>query len=634
MARRARGLSAVAWALVAMTASGCGLVIGLGDFKDAPSGTGTTGAGGNASGGGGATSSDTTTSTSSAGGAGGSACESGTKRDCYTGPEGTEGKGICKPGSQTCQPDGTWGACSGDVTPGVEDCATPEDDNCNGSANEASAGCVCVPDAATECYTGPPGTEGIGVCSSGLATCDATGKSFGTCAGEVTPFAESCADPSDENCDGYDCALWSELLQGTSDSPRGVAVDSLGNTYVVGSFEGAISFPGNTLVDAGSGDAFLTKFDASGKHTWSKQFGDAAAQEAFCVASDSTGAALIGGYSADTFQVAGQSVGPGAFVVKLDSSGSLAWSKTLGGKCQDDAGQVASIAITTQDDVVITGSFCSSVDFGNGPIASTGSTDTFVAKLRGSDGSCAPAQGYWGKVLGDANAQYGRRIAVDPAGNILVAGDFNGTMNFGTGALTSAGATDVYLAKLTSSGAASWAQRFGDPDAQVVGGLSVDNLGGPVLTGTMQGSVNFGGGPLVALYNVPTGFIARFNSSGLYKWSMQIGGYSSIDDLGSDGTGNLVLTGTFKGDVDFGSGPLSSNGINSDVFAVKLASDNSVVWAKRFGDAASQFAAGIAVASSGESTIVGKTEGQVDFGTGALGPPADLFDGFVARFAP
>ncbi|WP_437946518.1 hypothetical protein WME98_37470 [Sorangium sp. So ce296] len=53
------------------------------------------------------------------------------------------------------------------------------------------------------CYTGPAGTEGVGVCQGGLQRCDEQGKPVGSCDGEVTPQAEVCGSGSgDEDCDG------------------------------------------------------------------------------------------------------------------------------------------------------------------------------------------------------------------------------------------------------------------------------------------------------------------------------------------------------------------------------------------------------------------------------------------------
>ncbi|WP_437597196.1 hypothetical protein WMF28_31785 [Sorangium sp. So ce590] len=134
----------------------------------------------------------------------GCACEPGQVTACYTGPAGTQGVGVCKAGSAACLPSGqSFGDCVGEVTPAPQDdCATVEDENCDGEVNEPASGCVCAPSTKEACYSGPTGTEGVGACKAGERACLPSGTGFGPCAGEVVPAAEDCTTPEDENCDG------------------------------------------------------------------------------------------------------------------------------------------------------------------------------------------------------------------------------------------------------------------------------------------------------------------------------------------------------------------------------------------------------------------------------------------------
>jgi len=61
-----------------------------------------------------------------------------TTQPCYTGPASTEGVGICKAGTKTCNGLGTaYGACNGQVLPAaMETCNNALDDNCNGQVDE------------------------------------------------------------------------------------------------------------------------------------------------------------------------------------------------------------------------------------------------------------------------------------------------------------------------------------------------------------------------------------------------------------------------------------------------------------------------------------------------------------------
>jgi hypothetical protein len=130
----------------------------------------------------------------------GCVCAPGSTATCYAGPAGTQAVGLCRAGTKVCSAAGTsYGACVGEIDPVAESCSTAGDDNCDGAANE---GCVCVPNATASCYAGPPGTAGVGLCRAGTKTCNAAGTSYGSCAGEIDPAAESCSTAGDDNCDG------------------------------------------------------------------------------------------------------------------------------------------------------------------------------------------------------------------------------------------------------------------------------------------------------------------------------------------------------------------------------------------------------------------------------------------------
>lgn len=64
-------------------------------------------------------------------------CDPNTMVPCYTGDPGTEDVGTCKGGSQVCNDLGTeLGPCVGEVVPAAENCDTPDDEECDGVANQ------------------------------------------------------------------------------------------------------------------------------------------------------------------------------------------------------------------------------------------------------------------------------------------------------------------------------------------------------------------------------------------------------------------------------------------------------------------------------------------------------------------
>jgi len=82
--------------------------------------------------------------------------------------------------------------------PGAIEICDGYDNNCNTNVDE---GCNCIDGQTQACYSGPQGTEGIGVCHAGTQTC--SNGEWGVCEGEVVPSYDICGNNLDDDCDGY-----------------------------------------------------------------------------------------------------------------------------------------------------------------------------------------------------------------------------------------------------------------------------------------------------------------------------------------------------------------------------------------------------------------------------------------------
>jgi hypothetical protein len=435
---------------------------------------------------------------------------------------------------------------------------------------------LCAPGTTTPCYDGPAGTEDVGICKAGTKTCAADGMSWGACAGEVLPQPVDCASGVDKHCDGSVAAckgplIWAARFGDVSDQfGSGICSDPSNDIVVTGSFNGTIDFggPSDILTSAGGRDVFVAKLDPSGGFVWSKSYGDVADQFGAGIATDGVGGA------------------------------------------------------------VVTGVFAGTVDFGGGPLTAASPGDVFALKLH-ADGSYD-----WSQRFGGAAGQVASAVATDAPGNVALVGAFYGTINFGGAAdgLTSNGAGDIFVAMLHPDGSYHWSKSFGDAANQTAYGVATNATGDVVVTGTFQGTVNFGGADLVSAGGGDL-FVAKFDAAGNHKASARFGDAS--DQLGyavaMDAQGNVVVTGALWGSIDLGGtlGTLTSAG-DSDVFVLALDPLLVPVWGKRFGDTSQQIAYGVTLDAAGSAIVTGAFAGSVDFGGGPLAS-AGLTDLFIAK---
>lgn len=500
---------------------------------------------------------------------------------------------------------------------------------------------LCSPGEVQECYSGPPGTKGKGICSAGAQICNASGTAFGSCNGEVLPKNEDCATPQDEDCDGLapPCKgqfLWAKRFGDPEGFPapachvNAVTADPANNDVLLaGDFNEQVDFGGAPLVTAGANDVFLAVLDSDGGHVRSARYGAADGQTATGVLSlPDKRTALVGNFYGTLDFGAGALVCAGStdlFAASFDANGSAEWSHRFGDSAPQ--GPILS-AVASTGEVALAGGFFSSIDLGGDPLLSAGSLDIFVAKLS-SDGAHV-----WSRRLGDSAPQQAQGLAIDPAGNLVVSGAFSGSIDFGVTKLTSAGGTDVFLAKLGPDGTALWAKQYGDAKNQQNAVVAVDGSGNILLSGSFEGSVDLGAGPMVSAGGSDV-FVAKLDPNGKHLFSKRFGDSQEQVSLGIafDAQNNVLLAGSFVGALDFGGGPLASAG-GHDVFLAKLDTLGDHVWSKRFGDSAEQYVTAVASDSTGAVLLAGYFTGALDLGGGSMNAKSALADGFVAKFSP
>jgi hypothetical protein len=301
------------------------------------------------------------------------------------------------------------------------------------------------------------------------------------------------------------------------------------------------------------------------------------------------------------------------------------WSKTFGDKNLQTGSDIA--IDPTTGDFVIVGQFSGIVDFGGGPMASTGGSDIFVAKL-GPLGEFR-----WSKRFGDASSQEANAVVIDQAGMIYVGGEMSGSVDFGDGVVvTSVGSDDAFVAKFDPDGNVQWEKLLGDTSTQEVARMAVTKAGQIVVGGNFSGSIDFGNGPIAAAGSQDA-FVMKLDSSGFVGASRAFGG-PDFDDLTAidvDAMDNIAVTGTFSGAMTVGPNMVLTSAGSNDVFVAKLSPVAAVMWAKNWGDATSQEATDVHFAPNGDVLLAGTLTGSINFGGVDLSAPPDATHLYLAR---
>ncbi len=418
-----------------------------------------------------------------------------------------------------------------------------------------------------------------------------------------------------------------------------VAVDSSGNAFVTGEFQGMVDFDPGTGVDEhtsnGNIDAYLSKFDPNGNLLWAETWGGVGSEKGAGITVDNSGNAYLVGWFTDTVDF---DPGPAmesrtsngftdTFVSMFDADGNFQWVDAWGGTMYDEGEDIASDGAYL---IYVTGRFCSIVDFdpsGNVDehIASD-AADVFLVKLYNTGFY------YWARTWGDLFDDSGFGVAVDGYGYVYVTG-----------------LTDyAFLYKYASDGDLAWSKDWGGGTFTIGRDVAVDGFGTAFVTGMFEGAdVDFDPGPADDLRTSNGGgdmYLSSYDPSGTYLWTRSWGG-SGEDypvSVSFNMFGLVYIAGKFEDTVDFdpgaGSDVHDSNG-NEDAFLSQFDMDGSFVWARTWGGAG--YDEGRAVGTGQQliknAYVTGCFQGTVDFDPGSGVDEHTASGGlntFLSRFLP
>lgn len=233
----------------------------------------------------------------------------------------------------------------------------------------------------------------------------------------------------------------------------------------------------------------------------------------------------------------------------------------------------------------------------------------------------------WAVSYGGPGYEYCYDLAVDPEGNIVGTGYFQGIVDFdpgpGVNALNAQGGLGIYLLKVNDQGEHIWAKAIGGPGYKTGANLEIDPAGNIYLSGQFKNTIDFDPGPGTH-YLTSNGeldaYIAKFNASGELLWAISYGGADN------DGAGNLVLDALhgalyvaayFCQTVDFDPGPgdATVQAVNiSDPYIARFDTSGALDWVRTTSASVMAQWGGAALSPLGDGGIVcaGQFEGTID----------------------
>jgi hypothetical protein len=240
-------------------------------------------------------------------------------------------------------------------------------------------------------------------------------------------------------------------------------------------------------------------------------------------------------------------------------------------------------------------------------------------------GAIAPcgATTKWSRRFGDGSNQAAMGLALDDAASVIIAGAFPGTADFGGGALTSSGPSDLFLAKYMPNGTHVWSKHVSGNFFSAL--TAADGLGDVIVFTGVSGLVDFGGGALPGQDQIPELALAKLDPQDGYSWAKRWGVPGKFvypTALEVTPKGDILFTAGYTGSLDVGCGPVSPpSGLYGGVVVAKLDAAGACVWSKSFGG--TLYATGLGVDANGNIYAAGTFSGQADLGGGIVGGNAN-----------
>lgn len=336
---------------------------------------------------------------------------------------------------------------------------------------------------------------------------------------------------------------------------------------------------GDVTTNHGSTDLWIVKVNSSGIIQWQKTYGGSNIDRGYKIQPTSDGGYIaIGSTQSTDGDIMGNHGEYDLWIIKLDTSGTILWQKTLGGSAGEDGTDVQQ---TNDGGYIAIGTTYSN----DGDITNNhGQRDMWIIKLDNSGNI------QWQNTFGSIYHDDGTQIRQTSDGNYIVSGSYS---------FFPTDTSDFWILKLDTSGAIIWQKTYGGTLRESPYDIQQTNDGGYILAGYTQSN----DGDVVGNHGQGDAWMIKLNSSGDMQWKKTFGGTSS--DYGEAIKQTLDGGYVIAGNAQSTNGDVIGNHGSSDFWIIKTDASGNIQWQKTLGGSSFDIARGIIQIADGTYIVVG-----------------------------